>query len=779
MNTRTLRGLLLVGGAVAATGWTCDASAQTPAARPGATALEEIVVTARRREENLQTTPVAITAISTEALQQHNVTNLAKISQIAPSLTLYQTSGSVGSAGIFMRGIGYADNLPGQDSPIGVYLDGVAVSRLAVTMMELVEPQRVEVLRGPQGTLFGRNTTGGAILVTTHTPTDEFGGMVRASYGTYNNSRFQARIDTGLIGDSGIKTTFAFSHHQTDGSENVIGRPRDQDPGAQTDDSYFFKAAGEWDRLTATFSADYSDTKGVPVNLQIITGSPNFRSWVALSPTFGGSTFVFTPTPQYTLTTAGDAGLQHIWNEGLALTLNYELSDHLTLKSISSVRAYKAQTSSSYGPGDLRGNVGSVAAPRIASFNGLYSVNPRWQAARQRSEELQLLGDVGDFNYVGGFYYFKEKTWETGITRLPFVLSPTTAFDSVTPRATTADSKSIAGFGQVNYRPSFLDRKLELTGGVRWTKDTRNFVQLQNLQRSADLHTKNWSYLASVNYQWTPDIMTYAKFSTGYRSGGFTSRAVAGANPVFAPEKIKSWEAGFKAEGFDRRVRLNGAVFYNKYKDLQVAQFQPPGATSSGGNTTVNADAKYKGFELEAQAVPVDGLTLSGSIGYVKPTYQHYPRALEAGIGVPAGCTPITNGAGVATGADCADIAHFLYFPRTTATVGASYTFPKMSYGELTIRADYAYRSKILSGTFDLPSTPFFNDVTQKGYGLLSARATLAEIPLADNVRGSLAVYGENLTNEKYSIQGIDFGFMATKTFGERRTFGVEARAEF
>ena len=781
MHKISLRRFLLMSGALAAAIWAGEASAQ-----PTGTALEEIVVTARKRAENLQTTPIAITAISAEALEQRNVTNLAKISQIAPSLTVYQTSGSVGSAGIFMRGIGGANNLPSQDGPIGFNIDGVVINRLAVTMMELVEPQRVEVLRGPQGTLFGRNTTGGVISVTTHAPSDEFGGMVKASYGTYNNARFQARIDTGLLGDSGIKTSFAFSHRQRDGYEDVVNRPGDQDPGAQKDDAYFFKAVGEWDKFSATLTADYSDTKGVPANLQIITGTANFRNWVGLSPTYGGTNFVFTTTPQYDLTSAGFAETQHIWDEGLALTLNYELSDHFSIKSISALRAYKAQTSSSYGPADLRGNVGTVAAPRIVSFNGVYSVNPRWQAARQKSQEVQFLGDIGDFNFVAGAYYFKENVWETGITRFPFVVSPTTAFDSITPRQSTAYSKSIAGFGQVNYRPAFLDKKLEITGGVRWTKDNRKFVEFTGLRRTVDLETKDWSYLASVNYQWTDDVMTYAKFSTGYLGGGFNVRAVAGADPVFRPEKIKSWEVGFKAEGFDRRFRLNGAAFYNKYHDLQVAAFQPPGVASGGGNATINANAKYKGFELEAEAVPMNGLTLSASVGYVKRDYVNYPRALEAGIGpggtagVPAGCKPILNAAGTAAvGADCAAIASFQYTPSTTAAVGVSYTFPKMSFGELTIRADYAYRSRIESSTFKLPSTPFFDLVSQKGYGLLSARATLADIPLSGDAHAQLAVYGENLTNEKYSIQGIDFGFMATMTYSEPRTVGIEGKVEF
>jgi iron complex outermembrane receptor protein len=173
----SMRRLLLVGGAMSAAMLGQEAVAQD--ADAGGT-LEEIVVTARRREENLQTTPVAITAVTNETLERRNIVTLEGISRLAPSLQVYQTSGGLGSAGTFMRGIGYADNIPGQDSPIGVYVDGVIAGRNGVAMMTLVEPQRVEVLRGPQGTLFGRNTTGGAILITSHVPSDEFSGMVKA-----------------------------------------------------------------------------------------------------------------------------------------------------------------------------------------------------------------------------------------------------------------------------------------------------------------------------------------------------------------------------------------------------------------------------------------------------------------------------------------------------------------------------------------------------------------------------------------------------------------------
>src|SRR5262249_33100295 len=153
-----------------------------------------------------------------------------------------------------------------------------------------------------------------------------------------------------------------------------------------------------------------------------------------------------------------------------------------------------------------------------------------------------------------------------------------TGFDSVTPRVYTVESTSKAAFAQIDWRPAFLDKKLELSGGIRYTKDSRDFDQTQAIVRPEQLHTKNTSVLASANYQWTDGVMTYVRFSTGYRAGGFNVRAGAAADPTYLPEKIKAYEAGFKIDAFNRRLRFNGAAFYNKYRDLQVGQFVAPSA---------------------------------------------------------------------------------------------------------------------------------------------------------------------------------------------------------
>jgi iron complex outermembrane receptor protein len=786
MTKINLRRLLLVGGTMAAAAWAGGASAQDGAGPPpveggqSVSSLEEIVVTARRRAENLQTTPVTITAVTAETMEARNVTTLAKIAEIAPNMSTFKTAGALGSAGNYIRGIGAVDNVLGQDPPIGIYMDGVYIGRNNVALMQLVEPERVEVLRGAQGTLFGRNTTGGAISITTRTPADEFGGQAKASYGTFKANSFQARIDSGLLGDSGVKLSGAYQHRQQDGVVDNKLQPSNLDPGAFKSDSFWFKAAGEWGGLTANLSADYSELTGVPDYFQIIGGTAATLNMLAVSPSLGGDTVVVSRTAQDQVPSWPLPGTQHVWSEGVALTLNYEINENLDIKSISAVRAYKRNDPTTYGPANLRANIGTVASPVISTFpGGIYAVSPRNSSQRQFTQEFQVLGSMGDFEYVLGAFYLRENAWEISRTRAAIAQASGTTINNQTGLDYSIHNKSYAGFAQANWRPAFLDKKLELTGGVRWTRDKKGLVQNIPVVRAANLNRTNTSFLASANYQWTPDFMTYARFATGYRAGGFNVRAAAGITVLYKPERLKSWEGGFKFEGLDHRLRLNGAAFYNKYRDLQVVQFSPPSLGGNAvGSAAINADAHYPGFELELEAVPVDRLTISASVGYVAPKYDTYPVALLTGGVVGAGCAAITaNNATV--GQDCARVAKVTSVSKTTANAGVTYVFAPTSYGEWSIRADYSYKGRYEWSAINLPSTPFQQLVAQKAYGVLSARLALSDIPLSGNARAQLSVYGENLTDKRYLLQGLDFGFMANGQFSAGRTVGVDVKVEF
>jgi iron complex outermembrane receptor protein len=778
MTTRFVRASLILLG--------CSTALSPPvhaADTSGRAGVEEVVVTARRREESLQTTPVAVTAITADTLEKRNVVNISDIAEMTPGLQVAQTAGTLGTATVFIRGIGYTDSEIGQDSPIGLYLDGVPSGRVSTALMQLVSPDRVEVLRGPQGTLFGRNTTGGAISITTHTSRDEFNGMVKASYGRFNQKTVTARIDSGLLGHSGVKFTAAYQHREQDGIVQSGNQPGYLNPGAERSDTYFFKANGDWDKLTAAMSLDHSKMSGTFPELQMVDATPAMRNLLALSSSaYGGCTYTITTGPLYNVPCDANAGEQHMESSGASLTLTYHLSDAVSLKSISAWRGYKRDPDpAAYGP-LIMANVGTAAAPRIASFRGVFDIYARSQSAHQVSEEAQVLATVGDFDGVAGFFYFTESGKGYGAFRLPFPIGTgATAADIITPRYYTIDSKSVAGYGQVNYRPSFLDKKLEVSGGIRWTKDTRTAIQTFPLVRTGTPNSKNTSFLVSATYNWTDDLMTYVRYSTGYRAGGYNPRAVAGANPLFFPERLKSLEGGFKLEFFDKRVRFNGAAYHNKYRDLQVAQFVVPGTSTgaAGGVNQVNANATFNGVELELAAVPVERLTVTAAFGYIDPKYTRFPSAPLAGGALSPGCTAITNGSGAVVAQDCAAIAAFSHFPKTSADFSVNYALPAESYGEWSAQLSFSYKSRIVWGAFNLPATPFRDVIASPGYGLLNGRIALSHIPISKEVQGQLAVVGENLTDKAYRGPGIDFGSSAVTSWGKRRSFMLEGTVEF
>jgi len=744
-----------------------DASA---VASPDESRIAEIIVTARRREESLQSTPIAITAINSEMIERRGVVNMGDLSKIAPNLFIHQTTAVLGSSTTAIRGIGASDNLLGQDSPIGIYIDGVATGRINAAMMDLVEPDSVQVLRGPQGTLFGRNTTGGAIIIQTHTPTDEFSGRVKASYGTYNHRQFSARLDSGLLGQSGIKLTVAYNRRQLDGTQDVLTLPDHKDPGSIESESYFGKIVGEWGNLKATLSGDYSKLSGMPEVLQIIAGIPSLVQYNANSPSYGGGAVPIGLIPNYTYPDFNYFS-QTVSAKGAGLTLEYHVAPELTLKAIGGLRSFWRDDPAALGPNLM----GPIVQGGIGTFKGFYSNPARRQNQRQRTLELQALGTVSDFDYVLGLYYFNEKAYDFGEVLLPFIISGTLASRVNTFREYTVDSTSKAAFGQVSWKPSFLDKKLELTGGIRYTKDNRTFVQTRANVRTVPLETGNTSYLVSVSYQWTPDLLTYVRYSTGYRAGGFSVRTNPPIDPIFRPEYIKSWEAGFKLDALDRRLRLNVAAFHSKYNDLQVVAFSAVG----GGSTAVNANATYKGFEVEATVVPVDGLTLTGSWGYVEPRFDNYPRPLNAtGNPLIPGCVAILSSTNTAIAQDCAAVASFRSVPKSNFMVSASYVIPQ-SYGEWLIAANYAHTSSVPGAEIE-SGTGFKALLNAPAYGLLSGRIALSKIPLSgENVTAQIAVYGNNLTDKRYFYGGVDFGQFATFGAGLRRTIGVEASVNF
>jgi iron complex outermembrane recepter protein len=731
-----------------------DTTAATPAG------LEEVVVTARRREEVLQTTPVSVSALSGSTLDRLDIRGIDQVAKFIPNIVSVPTVGFIGGATTSIRGIGEHDILITEDSPIGQYVDGVYIAGPTSTNFDLVAVQRIEVLRGPQGTLFGRNTTGGAINIVTKKPSDEFGFEEKFSYGSYNDTTARTELNTGEIGSTGLKAIIAYQHRQRDGYVNNVNQPGDKDPGALNSDAVWVKLHGDWDALSADYSFDYDRIGGVTPYGQISYVSPAVAAYYAQSPKLGGSTLVVDPNRLQ------NVSLQPVPDDrigmlGHALTLQYDLAPDLSLKSITGYRQFWSQTYVPYAPPGLLGPTVTGIAP-VTPYEG-----PTGQRLLQYSEELQILGSSDRWNYVGGLYYFHDRTNENEFANLTFLLSPTLGFNTTSSTIAQLSSTSEAIFGQASYRPPIADDKFELTGGLRFTRDSKSIEQSQPIVNIATRHFYDLSYNVTLNYQLTDTLMAYARISTGYRSGGFNLRAQAGQNLDFAPEDAQVYEAGIKSEWFEHRLRANLSGFYTDYSNLQVSQFTGVGA-GGGAAGIKNANADYSGFELEVQAKPIESVTIDGSIGYTHPEYQQ--------IFFP---DPVTGGL-----KNYAATAHFPYVPEWTNHIGVQYEFPPLSFGRLTLRGDYSYQSTKYFFTTDLPTQNPFNDLIKSpDQNLVSARLTLSDVPVWNGkATMEASLWGENLLNSQYLIQGVDFGpslGFATKAYGMPRTIGFDLKLKY
>lgn len=727
--------------------------------------FEDIVVTARRREEKLQDTPLSVTALSGAALESMNVRSSDNLDARVPNLSLSASPGNAASTLVaYIRGIGeYAPNFT-NDASVGLYIDGVYHARMSGNLLDLVDLERIEVLRGPQGTLFGRNTTGGALNIVTRGPAADAGGDVRLSYGSHDELIASGSLDTGYIGSSGIKARIGMYRRQRDGFvDNVLASAKN-DPGAVRTTA---ATAGVNAELGADFTldyrGDYTRTRAISNASQIYVASQDVIDYFSQSPNYGGSPFVVSDRYLSKIAQAGTLPPSRIVSYGNALTAEYTASDALKLKSITAWRTLSIRENTQLdGNGPLLGEViGSVGAVPVSPYAALPSSRRK---QNQFTQELQLLGESGDVNYVAGLYYFNENVKEFAPYFLTFVLGGGAALNIQPTTAYSAGAKSYAGFGQASWRPSSLDGRLELTLGGRYTHDRRTMDQQNSSDgvplpaRSLDRSFNNFSGTASVSYKWTPDVMTFARIASGYKAGGFNPQSV---NDGYGPMTAISGEFGIKADLADRRLRINGTIFYTDYDDLQVTQFV---AGSSGTtNETVNAGrATYQGFELEVAALPVNGLRLEASVGYVDPKYKEFLYR-----------DPITDQV-----IDVADQARFAYVSKTTASVAAQYQV-RFDIGVLTMRIDYNYKSGRYWNVLDRDS-PFNAAIAGGADNNVSARIALGEI----SARGTdieVSAWVNNLLNKHVIIGGIDYGSLGFGgvTYNRPRNGGVQLRASF
>lgn len=716
---------------------------------------DEIVVSARRVSERLQDVPVAVSAVSADTLDDLNVRTPDQLNAVIPNVAMVQVSGSPTGNVAYIRGIGNGDPNVALEPPVATYIDGVYIGRMTAANLELADVERIEVLRGPQGTLFGRNTTGGAISVVTKTPSADFGFEQRLTVAERGEFISRTRVSTGNIGQTGLRATAAYLHRQRDGSLNSPNLPDSRDPGANSLDSVWLRVHGEWGALTADYTFDMMDGEFMNGAFQIRAASDTFMNVFGKSESLGGTPIVVEPDGRVDNLNVLETDPIDIHTHGHALTLNLQLSDALSIKSISAYRKYRRIGETPYGPDGLlfKTNSGSIGDLLV------YNSKPD-QYQNQISQELQAYGSSGDFSYIAGLFYFREKTREDGLSKLYYA-----AYNIVYPSVTIFDVKSTAkaAYGQINYRPSWADERFEIAGGLRYSRDHKAINQTASKVRSADQTWTNTSYNITASYKVTPDVMVFARMGTGYRAGGFSTRA-SGADWEFKPEKAKVYELGFKSEFFDRAVRFNLTGFITKYKDLQVTQFD--GVTAEGTKGGVlSAAADYKGFEAELSVHPVAGLTLYSNVGYTDAKYKRifYPNPST---------TFLEN---------YADEAFFAYQPKWTLANGISYSHSLDGIGELGIRLDHTYTSSRVFAATPLAIAPWTKLLGDKGHNVFNARVSLSKIPVGQSLEADVAIWGENIFSEEYIVSGIDFGSLGFGggVYSEPAQFGVDLTVRY
>ncbi|OCC25569.1 hypothetical protein MB02_02750 [Croceicoccus estronivorus] len=752
----------------ATTNDTPDTSAEQVSTSGG---LETIVVTARRSSEKLQNVPVAVTALSGEFLDRQNIVDATALPRFAPNLLVAALPSNLSGATVYIRGIGNNEPSSVAEQGVGIYLDGVYIARSAGTLFDVADIERVEVLRGPQGTLFGRNTIGGAVQFVSRKPRDEFAMEAKAGYGRYNDWFVRSRVDTGFIGSSPIKLSITAQHRQNDGYINSTVTPDSQDPGSVKNDSIVIGAEADLGDVTATYSFDYNNRRGTTPFFQIVAATQDIIKYYSASPDYGGPAFLISPERQQTVQETGfvdSSGRRgygskvKVW--GHALNLTYEASPALTLKSITGYRRFFQDTITDLsGNGDLQGVVLDPITfdPSIASVTPYTGrINPAKQ--RQFSQEFQALGTVGDFSYLAGAYYFHERVSEYYDQRLTFVLEGGDAGINLNPiQAIRGKAESRALFGQVSWKPSALDQKLELTGGLRYTRDKKTLTLAGDVQPNltGKVSSENLSWLASASYELAPDLMVYARVSTGYRSGGINPRATV--INTFKPEKAMAYEAGIKSEFFDHRLRLNLAGYITNYTDRQLTQFAAGSAGATG--LIVNAGkVRLQGFEAEFAATPLPGFSLDGSVGYVHTEYRQFLFR-----------DPVTD-----IVSDVADAAKPIYTPKWTLHLGGEYAY-EFTGGLARLRIDYSLRTSIYFNALDA-TTPFNENIKSGTDRNVKARLSLEDIDIG-GTKMEFGVWGDNLTNQKNIAYGIDFGSLgfAGAIFKKPITYGVDMKIVF
>lgn len=722
----------------------------------------DIVVTAQRRSQRILEVPVAVSAFTASALEERNITRFDDLRAIVPNVTI-TTSGFNGIKSVSIRGTSTYNTGVFFDPAVGIYVDGVYVSKNVGNSFDIGDLERMEVLRGPQGTLYGRNTLAGAINIITKKPTGEPGGSGKIGFGNYGALAMRASVDLPRWGPFSLRISGVHQEHdgyvrvQDNALPVTLARPRTRDRlDAMNSDSFRvalrFQPASEVD---VNYTYDWSDAGGVGQAAQLTRiaagsifdpASPAYIGGRLPSGVYAGlpaNLYVVPDKRSSTVILDGGYKNQRSFErnrvQAHALNASFDLGG-ATLRSITGYR------DASYGrSGDLDGTPLALAAGD--SFGKVKSF----------SQELQIVGATGPLRYTAGLYYF----WDSARTSQPLLL-----FGGRTSQIADVGSRTeaFAGYAQLEYD---FAPQLTLIGGMRYGVETKEGERMQTVNGAVTIPAgtggkktfRKATPAITLQYKPTEDINLFAKFARGFKSGGFNLAAptIAESERPFLPESVDSYEIGAKAR-LGRWGQVSLGLFREVHKDLQLAVFAPEAGTSS--QVVRNAGRSVvQGIEGEIQLRPAPWLELRGSAGLLDTKYKTF---IDGNVNV-------------------ADDRAFPLAPRFTAAAGLDATLAETRVGRLRLGIDYSHSDSFdifaYSKTISPDKGQNASSTRADAFNIVDARLELVDIPLGGKTL-ELRAYVKNVFNDGYRISGIDygpnFGGLVISYYGPPRTYGAE-----
>ncbi len=812
---------VLLSGTILGATLLTTAQAQAQVAAEDDAKLEEIVVTAQKREQNLQDVPIAVTALSQSALEANRVVTINDLSGLAPGVQVRAAAGGTQLASFTIRGAVSYGVVPGSDKEVSNYLDGVYLSSPRGSIFELPDVTRIEILRGPQGTLFGRNATAGAVSITTRDPSGEFGVKQEFTFGNLRQFRSSTSLDLPKFGSFSAYVSYVHSYKRGDirnANPGVVWDRTASGLGKQTSvkylgtkdaDTFFGALKFEQGGFSTVYKFDHSRDNGSPEGTGLVNYDPAYPLvgdlMTALLTSQPGPVYIATDGKRPDVVNNSFVTPFKQRSTGHNLTSTYEISDNLSVKNVFAYRTSYINSNSALAGFDGLTFTAAALVPyaTLSAFSvdpSLATASPDVQAAtiggyatalapligspivgigisvtaqnKQWSDEFQLNYRSDLATVTAGAIWFHSKDVVQG----PPGAQNTNQF-RIFPGGVVAlgaeglaqnEATSLAAYTQVELHAT---PKLDIIGGIRVTKDkktgtfTYDSLDLTTIPRKTlseiPYDKTKLNYLIGLNYKLNDDTLLYGKYSTSFVSGGPGATAAL----VYAPETATSWEAGLKADMFDHRLRTNLAAYTVTYKHVQSAQgtaILGPllGEVGPYLGTFIldQGGIKNSGVELEVSGAPSRGLSLGGSLNYNRSTFNNINPLLLA-----------TNGGGYAV----------TLRPEWSAGLSAQYeSQPVFADATINFRVDGNWHSKARTQLNPFDTNPLFASVRfQPAAWIINGRLALENIDIAGS-KAQIAAWAKNLTDDRSATFPELFGFAAAANYQPARTFGVDLRIE-